>query len=71
MDKRITLRHLEAFRSIMVRRPVTGAAEMLEVTQPALARLIADLDGCESIAADAKTAGTWEQCATKCAFIQD
>lgn len=44
MDKRITLRHLEAFRAIMVRRTVTGAAEMLEVTQPVVTRLIADLE---------------------------
>ena len=44
MDKRITLRHLEAFRAIMVRRTVTGAAEMLAVTQPVVTRLIADLE---------------------------
>jgi DNA-binding transcriptional LysR family regulator len=44
MNKRITLRHLEAFRSVMVRRSVTGAAEMLEVTQPVVTRLIADLE---------------------------
>ncbi len=44
MDKRITLRHLEAFRAIMVRHTVTGAAEMLQVTQPVVTRLIADLE---------------------------
>ena len=44
MDKRIPLRHLEAFRAIMVRRTVTGAAEMLGVTQPVVTRLIADLE---------------------------
>ncbi len=44
MDNRITLRHLEAFRAIMVRRTVTGAAEMLDVTQPVVTRLIADLE---------------------------
>ena len=44
MHKRITLRHLEAFRAIMVRRTVTGAAEMLGVTQPVVTRLIADLE---------------------------
>jgi len=44
MDNRITLRHLEAFRAIMVRKTVTGAAEMLEVTQPVVTRLIADLE---------------------------
>lgn len=44
MENRITLRHLEAFRAIMVRKTVTGAAEMLEVTQPVVTRLIADLE---------------------------
>ncbi|WP_454872562.1 LysR substrate-binding domain-containing protein [Paraburkholderia xenovorans] len=44
MDNRITLRHLEAFRAVMVRRSVTGAAEMLGVTQPVVTRLIADLE---------------------------
>lgn len=44
MDKRITLRHLEAFRAIMVRHTVTGAAQMLQVTQPVVTRLIADLE---------------------------
>ena len=44
MDKRITLRHLEAFRAVMVRRTVTGAAEMLGVTQPVVTRLISDLE---------------------------
>ena len=44
MDNGITLRHLEAFRAVMVRRTVTGAAEMLDVTQPVVTRLIADLE---------------------------
>ncbi|MFZ4213763.1 LysR substrate-binding domain-containing protein [Pantoea endophytica] len=44
MDNRITLRHLEAFRAIMVRKSVTSAAEMLGVTQPVVTRLIADLE---------------------------
>lgn len=44
MDKKITLRHLEAFRALMLRRTVTGAAEMLEVTQPVVTRLISDLE---------------------------
>lgn len=44
MDKKITLRHLEAFRAVMVRKTVTGAAEMLDVTQPVVTRLIADLE---------------------------
>lgn len=44
MENRITLRHLEAFRALMVRKTVTGAAQMLEVTQPVVTRLIADLE---------------------------
>ena len=44
MSMKITLRHLEAFRAVMVRRTVTGAAEMLGVTQPVVTRLIADLE---------------------------
>lgn len=44
MENRITLRHLEAFRAIMVRKTVTGAADMLEVTQPVVTRLISDLE---------------------------
>ncbi len=44
MYQRITLRHLEAFRAVMVRHTVTGAAEMLEVTQPVVTRLIAELE---------------------------
>lgn len=44
MSMKITLRHLEAFRAVMVRRAVTGAAEMLGVTQPVVTRLIADLE---------------------------
>lgn len=44
MDNRITLRHLEAFRALMVRHTVTGAAEMLGVTQPVVTRLISDLE---------------------------
>lgn len=44
MDNRITLRHLEAFRAIMMRRTVTAAADMLEVTQPVVTRLIAEFE---------------------------
>ncbi len=44
MENRITLRHLEAFRAIMVRKTVTGAADMLEVTQPVVTRLLSDLE---------------------------
>lgn len=44
MDRRITLRHLEAFRAVMLRRSVTAAAESLEVTQPVVTRLIAEFE---------------------------
>ena len=44
MDKRITLRHLEAFRAVMLRRSVTAAAQSLEVTQPVVTRLIAEFE---------------------------
>jgi DNA-binding transcriptional LysR family regulator len=44
MIKRLTLRHLEAFRAVMVRKSVTGAAELLDVTQPVVTRLISDFE---------------------------
>ncbi|MEQ4618943.1 MAG: LysR substrate-binding domain-containing protein [Corticimicrobacter sp.] len=44
MDKRITLRHLESFRAIMLCKTVTNAANMLHVSQPVVTRLIADLE---------------------------
>lgn len=44
MTKRLTLRHLEAFRAVMTRKSVTGAAEILGVTQPVVTRLISDLE---------------------------
>jgi DNA-binding transcriptional LysR family regulator len=44
MDKKITLRHLEAFRAMMLRRSVTAAAQSLEVTQPVVTRLIAEFE---------------------------
>lgn len=44
MDKRITLRHLEAFRAVMLRRSVTAAAESLQVTQPVVTRLLAEFE---------------------------
>lgn len=56
---------------MMVRRTVTGRAEMLEVTQSVVTHVIVDRACCESIAANAKTAAMWEQCATKPVFIQD
>jgi DNA-binding transcriptional LysR family regulator len=57
MENRITLRHLEAFRAIMVRRTVTGAAAMLEVTQPVVTRLIAEFEERISIPLFERTKG--------------
>jgi len=57
MDGKITLRHLEAFRGLMVRRTVTGAAEMLGVTQPVVTRLISDLEKRISIPLFRRTKG--------------
>src|SRR5690606_22703221 len=44
MTKRITLRHLEAFRAVILCKTVTSAAEMLHVSQPVVTRLVADLE---------------------------
>ncbi len=57
MGKRITLRHLEAFRAIMVRTTVTGAADMLEITQPVVTRLISDLEERISLTLFTRTKG--------------
>lgn len=44
MDDKITLRHLEAFRAVMLRRSVTAAAQSLGVTQPVVTRLVAEFE---------------------------
>ena len=38
----ITLRQVDAFRAVMMTGTITGAAEMLEVSQPAISRLVKD-----------------------------
>jgi len=42
--KKLNLRQLEAFRALMLGKTVTRAAEMLFITQPAVTRLITDLE---------------------------
>ena len=37
-------RQLEAFRAVILRHSITRAAEMLHITQPAVTRLILDLE---------------------------
>ncbi len=43
MARRITQRQIEAFRGVMLRGSISGAAEMLGLTQPAVSRLMRDL----------------------------
>ena len=43
MDRRLTLRQVEAFRAVMLRGSMSGAADMLGLTQPAVSRLVRDM----------------------------
>ena len=40
----MTFRQVDAFRTLMTSRTMTGAAERMSITQPAVSRLIADLE---------------------------
>ena len=42
--RNISLRQLEAFRAVMMTRSITRASELLYVSQPAVSRLISDLE---------------------------
>ncbi|SAH99784.1 LysR family transcriptional regulator [Bordetella ansorpii] len=44
MAGRVTFRHLEAFRAVMLRKTVTSAAEMMHVSQPVVTRLLNALE---------------------------
>jgi DNA-binding transcriptional LysR family regulator len=43
MHRRLTQRQIEAFRGVMLRGSISGAAEMLGLTQPAVSRLMRDM----------------------------
>lgn len=43
MKRRLTQRQIEAFRGVMLRGSISGAAEMLGLTQPAVSRLMRDM----------------------------
>lgn len=43
MQRRLTLRQVEAFRAVMLRGSISGAADMLGLTQPAVSRLMRDM----------------------------
>lgn len=44
MNKKITLRHLEAFRAIILRHSVSSAADYLGVSQPVVTRLLQEFE---------------------------
>lgn len=44
MKTDLNLRHIEAFRAVMLAGSVVGAAELLSVTQPAVSRTIAQME---------------------------
>ncbi len=43
MQRRLTSRQVEAFRAVMLRGSISSAAEMLGLTQPAVSRLVRDM----------------------------
>jgi DNA-binding transcriptional LysR family regulator len=42
--RRLTWRQIEAFRAVMLRGTVSGAAQMMHLTQPAVSRLVRDME---------------------------
>lgn len=44
MHRRLTWRQIEAFRAVMLRGTVSGAAQMMHLTQPAVSRLLRDME---------------------------